>query len=68
MGHITDNKTPIPAFVKEHGRFAYLEGIILLYMYMSSIKKLDYELEISILRHLTRHSPNQLSHTEIESE
>lgn len=29
VDHITDNKTPIPAFVKEHGRFAYLEGIIL---------------------------------------
>ena len=26
---ITDNKTPIPEFVKEHGRFAYLEGITL---------------------------------------
>ena len=26
---ITDNRTPIPEFVKEHGRFAYLEGIIL---------------------------------------
>lgn len=22
-----NNKTPIPEFVKEHGRFAYLEGI-----------------------------------------
>lgn len=28
VDHITDNKTPIPPFVKEHGRFAYLEGII----------------------------------------
>ena len=30
VDHITDNKTPIPEFVKEHGRFAYLEGIIIL--------------------------------------
>ena len=29
VDHVTDNKTPIPEFVKEHGRFAYLEGIII---------------------------------------
>lgn len=27
VDRVTDNKTPIPEFVKEHGRFAYLEGI-----------------------------------------
>jgi len=26
VDQVTDNKTPIPEFVKEHGRFAYLEG------------------------------------------
>lgn len=34
VDHVTDNKTPIPEFVKEHGRFAYLEGIIIAYTYM----------------------------------
>ena len=30
VANITDNnRTPIPEFVKEYGRFAYLEGIII---------------------------------------